>query len=153
MKHYHRYMTKNQPSVTYHPAAEALPDLAGLVHGFKSREPWTIQCDKCLWTAQGKSLALVVLTGGYNFEPRAYDAGDHRRLCPACALEEWAPIAPQYVLRDLKDAASHYETKLAEQGAHEHEYARNGYCHDCGATQPDYEPDDTHIPALAANTD
>jgi hypothetical protein len=34
-----------------------------------------------------------------------------------------------------------------------HEWNNRGYCDDCGAPQPDYEPDDNTMPALAVNTD
>lgn len=35
----------------------------------------------------------------------------------------------------------------------QHDWNHRGYCEDCGAPQPDYEPDDANMPNLAHNTD
>lgn len=35
----------------------------------------------------------------------------------------------------------------------QHDWNHRGFCEDCGAPQPDYEPDDANMPNLAHNTD
>lgn len=61
-----------------------LPDLPSKVHGIKSLDPPTVQCDGCLLTYSRPSLGLAVLTGGIIFNHRH----PGRRLCADCRKTE-----------------------------------------------------------------
>ena len=58
-----------------------LPDLPGKVHGIKSMDPFTVQCDDCLdvWTAENEP--MIVTARRVVFNERA---GKGLRLCMDC---------------------------------------------------------------------
>ena len=57
-----------------------LPDLPSVVHGIKSKDPWTVQCDDCLRCWSGPH-GIIVL-GEVIFNSRAKMPG--LRLCADC---------------------------------------------------------------------
>lgn len=61
-------------------AVYAMPDLPGLVHGIKSLDPWTVQCDDCLAVFSGSIPIRVVQKAIFN--ARAGLPG--LRLCADC---------------------------------------------------------------------
>ena len=61
-----------------------LPDLPGKVHGIVSLDPPTVQCDGCGYTFSHPRLAIAVMCGGIEFNPRRPSDG---RLCKACRGE------------------------------------------------------------------
>ena len=62
--------------------AEKLPDIAGKVHGIKSMDPLTVQCDDCLevWTAEDEP--MITTAHRVIFNERVHDPG--LRLCMDC---------------------------------------------------------------------
>lgn len=61
------------------PSSEALPDVDGWVHGIKSDQPWTVQCDDCLTCFAGDWLLPVVKSAVFNTRE-----GTNDRLCYPC---------------------------------------------------------------------
>ena len=62
--------------------AEKLPDIAGKIHGIKSMDPLTVQCDDCLgvWTAENE--AMIITARRCTFNAKASLPGV--RLCDDC---------------------------------------------------------------------
>lgn len=61
--------------------AEKLHDLPGKVHGIKSMDPLTVQCDDCLevWTAENEPMIITARRVVFNER-----AGKGLRLCMDC---------------------------------------------------------------------
>lgn len=64
-----------------------LPDLPGKVHGIKSLDPPTIQCDGCLVTATGSKFTHLVQFCGILFH-KSQTLHPNRRLCAECRTRE-----------------------------------------------------------------
>ena len=60
--------------------AGPLPDIEGIVHGVKDRDPWTVQCDDCLtiwWGTPGINVLRQA-----TFKQRDHEKG--ARYCSEC---------------------------------------------------------------------
>ena len=80
------------PAIAYQAASTLIPDddLPGKVHGIKSLDPPTIQCDGCLMTATHPKATFLVQFSGIVFN-LSQTLFPNRRLCPECQTAEgWA---------------------------------------------------------------
>ncbi|MFF7681510.1 hypothetical protein ACFZA2_02025 [Microbacterium sp. NPDC007973] len=83
-------------TVTVTPSATVLPDIPGKVHGIKSTNPWSVQCDDCLKVFSGEWLLAVAKSATFNSRAEI----DGLRLCEACwrergwqdTYEGWAQV-------------------------------------------------------------
>lgn len=60
-------------------APRLLPDVPGLVHGVKGKNPWRVQCDGCLTVFSGEWLLPVAKSAVFNNR-----SGSSDRLCHPC---------------------------------------------------------------------